>query len=250
MRARYILRFDDICQTMNWEVWAEVEAVLLENGIRPILAVVPDNRDEGLKVGPARPDFWEHVRRWRGLGWTIGLHGYQHRYVTRDAGLMGLNARSEFAGLPRGVQEDKLRRAMEIFRREGVGPDVWVAPGHSFDRTTLRILKNLDIRTVSDGFSLFPWLDDDGILWIPQQLWRLRPVPPGVWTVCFHHNAWQPEDVARFRMGIRRYRETIVGLQDVVAAYGGRRPGLIDRLMAPTYRVAIRLRRRLAGREP
>jgi len=31
---------------MNWDVWAEVESILLEVGIKPMLSVVPDNHDE------------------------------------------------------------------------------------------------------------------------------------------------------------------------------------------------------------
>ena len=47
--ATYLVRFDDICPTMNWEAWEQVENVLVSEGIRPILAVVPDNRDENLE---------------------------------------------------------------------------------------------------------------------------------------------------------------------------------------------------------
>src|SRR5688572_15384620 len=40
---QYLLRFDDICPTMNWRVWAEIESVLIQREIKPLLAVVPDN---------------------------------------------------------------------------------------------------------------------------------------------------------------------------------------------------------------
>lgn len=247
MRARYLLRFDDLCPTMNWAAWEPVEAALREAGVKPVLAVVPDNRDEGLRVAPARPDFWERVRRWQGLGWAIGLHGYRHLYVTRDAGLLGLNARSEFAGLPREEQERKLRAALAIFAAEGVRPQAWVAPAHSFDEVTLGCLAELGIPVVSDGFSIFPYRDARGILWVPQQLWRFRAMPLGVWTVCFHVNAWGDEEVARFRRDLRVYREAVVGLEDVAAAYGDRRPGALDALAKPVWRGALRLRRLVRG---
>src|SRR5256885_866914 len=42
--ARYLVRFDDLCPTMNWDVWKSVEEVLFRTGIRPLLAVIPDNQ--------------------------------------------------------------------------------------------------------------------------------------------------------------------------------------------------------------
>ena len=72
--ARYLVRFDDLCPTMNWANWRVLEAMLLQAGISPILAVVPDNRDPKLVAGPPAPDFWDHVRAWQARGWAIGLH--------------------------------------------------------------------------------------------------------------------------------------------------------------------------------
>src|SRR5213594_2026420 len=63
--AQYLLRFDDICPTMNWRVWAEIESVLIQRRLKPILAVVPDNRDPGLQVDTPVADFWERARAWQ-----------------------------------------------------------------------------------------------------------------------------------------------------------------------------------------
>src|SRR5262245_40457250 len=105
----YLLRFDDLCPTMNWSIWSEIEAILIEYGIRQILAVVPDNQDPVLQVDSPANDFWKHVRHWQNRGWTIGLHGYQHRYVSSHPGIVTLRKKSEFAGLPVVEQEEKLR---------------------------------------------------------------------------------------------------------------------------------------------
>src|SRR5437868_6217961 len=95
--TKYLLRFDDICPTMNWKVWSEIEASLVERSLKPILAVVPDNQDPALKVDRALDNFWERVRRWQARGWTIALHGYQHRYVTQHSGIVTVKKKSEFA---------------------------------------------------------------------------------------------------------------------------------------------------------
>src|ERR1051326_9565196 len=85
---QFLLRFDDICPTMRWDMWSEIEKRLIQYDIKPILAVVPDNRDPVLQVDRPRRDFWVRVRRWQEQGWTIALHGYQHLYVAKAGGLV------------------------------------------------------------------------------------------------------------------------------------------------------------------
>lgn len=218
MNARYLVRFDDICPTMNWETWAAIEKILNEFMIKPILAVVPDNQDPHLQVAPAHPQFWRQVRCWQSQGWTIGLHGYQHRYVTTAAGIIGLNPYSEFAGLPFTEQETKLQKGLEIFHREGVRAEVWIAPAHSFDITTVRALRDCGVHFINDGFGVFP-RNANGMLWLPQQLWDFRAMPFGVWTVCFHHNEWTPEEILKFRHNIRQYHDFIANFNEISQAY-------------------------------
>jgi predicted deacetylase len=244
MRAKYLVRFDDLCPTMNWETWAAIEKILIESGVKPILAVVPDNQDAHLQVAPAHPQFWQEVRRWQNQGWTIGLHGYQHRYVTAEAGIIGLNNYSEFAGLPPEEQEAKLQNGLEIFRREGVNAEVWIAPAHSFDAETVGALKKSGVHFINDGFFIFPRVDAHGILWVPQQLWGFRPAPLGVWTVCFHHNEWSPEDLANFRNDIKNYKNTITSFNEVINAYKDRRRSWIDLGLDRLFLAAISLKRR------
>ena len=243
MSARYLLRFDDCCPTMNWDVWAQVENILLELGVKPILAVVPDNHDEKLKVCESDHAFWDKVRGWQSRGWTIGLHGYQHLYVTGDGGVMGLNRSSEFSGLSYAEQRSKLWQALDIFNRERVIPDVWVAPGHSFDKTTMQVLFDLGIQHLSDGFSLYPYLDSDGMMWVPQQLWRFRRMPFGLWTVCLHLNPWTAAEVSRFRSELSKFAGGLTDWPSAVAAYQGRKRNTLDRLFSRTYGIAVKGRR-------
>lgn len=242
--ARYLVRFDDICPAMNWPVWERVEQALVHHDVRPIVAVVPDNRDPTLAPGVVRADFWDRVRRWRELGWAIGWHGYQHTYTTNDAGIIGIKHRSEFAGEPEAEQRRRLSAAYEIFRAQGVTPDVWVAPGHSFDWTTVRILQDFGVRYVSDGYFHAPrrWR---GSVFVPQQIWRFRPQPSGTWTVCYHTNPWSEAQISRFEADIAAYRASIVSFSDLV---GGTWPevGWRDRGFAVAMRLAIRARQVVA----
>lgn len=232
MWSQYLLRFDDICPTMNWEIWGQVEELLVDFNVRPILAVIPDNRDESFSFGHAAPDFWDRVRRWQAQGWTIAVHGYQHTFLTQHRGLFGWDDRSEFAGLPASEQQARIGAALDIFDREGIKPNVFVAPNHSFDDATLEVLHHSGIRIVSDGLGLFPHVDRRGMLWIPLQTWSFEVRRLGVWTVCLHHNRWTQRDVDTFRENLARYGRRLTSVDALVTAFGARRRGILDRAYA------------------
>ena len=203
---------------MNWRLWRGIESILIERGLKPILAVVPDNHDPSLQVNAPAKDFWDRVRVWQSLGWTIALHGFQHRYVSQNAGLVTTRKKSEFAGLPVGEQREKLRRGMEIFEREGIRCRVWIAPGNAFDATTVSLLPEFGIDVISAGYFQFPYVDAKKITWVPQQMYYFRPAPAGVWTVCYHHNQWEPSRLSKFREEVDSYGTNVVSLGDVLKA--------------------------------
>jgi predicted deacetylase len=242
MNSRYLLRFDDLCPTMNWEMWSRIEQVLLEYRISPLLAVVPDNQDEKLLAGPARSGFWKQVREWQARDWAIGLHGYQHLYVTGDRGMVGIQARSEFAGLSSNTQEEKLHRGLEIFRAEKIEPQLWIAPAHSFDSNTVAALSKLGLTVISDGLALAPHVDANGMFWIPQQLWRFRRRPFGVWTVCFHHNHWSERQFDEFRRDIQHFAPAITDLATVKKEYCRRQHSISDSFYALAHSTVLSLR--------
>jgi predicted deacetylase len=227
MQPQYLLRFDDICPTMDWKAWEDIEPTLLEFGVLPVLAVIPDNQDDKLHFGRREENFWERVRTWQSRGWTIGMHGYQHRYLTQNPGLVGLSKPSEFAGVPLQEQHVMIRLAAAIFRQQGVQPQLWIAPGHTFDHNTIVVLKQLGIRIISDGYSLLPYLDDDDMLWIPQQLGKFRTVPFGVWTVCVHLEEYS-HDPGMLRKMIERYRPYFTSVLEIRNRYGTRRKQWLD----------------------
>ena len=235
MAAEYVIRLDDICPTMKWEVWDAIEGILTVRAIRPLLAVVPDNRDPKLQVSPPRDDFWERARQWKAKRWTIALHGYRHLYETADAGLVGLNRQSEFAGVARDVQVRRLREAAAIFRSNGLDADTWIAPAHSFDEATIDALRDVGVSRLSDGLFLYPGVDGKGMLWVPQQLWEFIHRPFGVWTVCLHINSWSGADVARFEKQLDRFAGSISDFESVCAKYAKRRQRMWDRAAAAAH---------------
>jgi predicted deacetylase len=240
--GRYLIRIDDVCPTIDWPAWEAFEAALAENGVKPIVAVIPDNKDPEFMTGPADPGFWERVRRWQAAGWGIGVHGFEHRRLTEDGGLMGLNARSEFAGLSAAEQRGRLEKALAVFARERVRPDAWVAPWHSFDEQTRALLREMGVGVISDGFALNPYRDADGTVWVPQQLWNPRPMPFGVWTVCWHYSDWRPEALPATRRTLAAFRGSYMSLAEAVELGAARGYGLSDGLLGTVWPLARKAR--------
>ena len=212
---KYLLRLDDACPWMNRERWGRIEALLDHHGIRPIVAVVPRCADPELRHDSEDPDFWSRARGWRDKGWTLALHGFDHVFTGRAGGLVPLNRYTEFAGRPEREQRDKIRGGWQTMVQEQVTPSVWVAPAHSFDRLTLRVLfKETTIRIISDGLSSRPF-QRFGFSWYPQQLWNPRSCPDGVWTLCLHPNELTAEFESRLDGFLSREGDKMVNLVDL-----------------------------------
>ena len=46
MSTKLIIRFDDICPNLNWEIFFLIKKELQDLGIRSVLGVIPDNKDK------------------------------------------------------------------------------------------------------------------------------------------------------------------------------------------------------------
>ena len=217
MPAKYLIRLDDALPSMDAERWAEVEALLLRYQIKPLVAVIPNNEDVSLKFDDDDPNFWARVREWQKAGWAIGLHGYNHRYhsISRDKSIVPFHDRSEFVGLSLSDQKEKLVAGMKIFAGQGLVPDLFIAPSHSFDHETLRaLLIETPIRVISDGIACGPFKKND-IWFIPQQLWAYKWRPFGVWTICLHPNTITVAELENLESKLRKYPNRFISLSDL-----------------------------------
>jgi len=209
-RGGYLLRFDDIAPHMNWEGYSRVKRLFDQFGVRPLLGVIPDNRDPELKTFPQyRADFWDEIREVQSRGWEIAMHGYQHVYDTFGRDFLGVRIRSEFAGHDLDTQLHKLKEARAIFDREKVKVEVFFAPSHTFDANTIHALKLIGITSISDGYTLFPF-NDHGILFVPQLVGRPVTFPLGVYTSCHHLNHFTESDFLRLEKFVKRNHARIL----------------------------------------
>jgi predicted deacetylase len=196
--AQYLLRFDDLCPTVSAERWRILESLIEEFRLKPILAVVPDNRDPELQISPPDPAFWDRMCALEAAGAAIGLHGYRHLCVSRGRSLLDLHRTSEFAGISFETQRAWIREGARILRGHGLHPNIWVAPRHGFDKHTIQALLEEGISLLSDGFARVPFVRS-GITWIPQQLWGPVEKDRGLWTICVHPNTASDAEVASLR---------------------------------------------------
>jgi predicted deacetylase len=227
--AQYLLRFDDLCPTLALSRWERFLQLIEEFGIRPILAVVPDNRDRDLEHSDPDPEFWARMRAMEAAGSTIALHGYQHLCKNRGRSLVPLHSHSEFAGVPGKIQRQWIFNGLEILRSHGLNPRVWVAPRHGFDRQTLQALRGEGVGLLSDGLARVPFVRE-GITWIPQQLWSPIEKSKGLWTICMHTNTARDSQVDEMRVFLRRHAEQFTSVDRVVAEWKPRRLSPAERV--------------------
>jgi predicted deacetylase len=222
--AQYLLRFDDFCPTMAWERWQRFASVISEFGIRPIVAVVPENRDPGLEVSGPDPEFWPKMRSMQAAGATIGLHGYRHLCESKGRSLVPLHETSEFAGVAKETQRSWIQAGLVILRGHGLNPRIWVAPRHGFDQGTLRALRSEGIGAVSDGFARVPFMRG-GLMWIPQQLWAPEEKRRGVWTICIHSQTAQDDLAEKVLAFVSRHAAQFTSVDRVLDEF---QPGELD----------------------
>jgi predicted deacetylase len=216
--AQYLLRFDDLCPTMRQSQWDRLLPAMEELGIRPILAIVPDNQDRDLQQKAADPEFWASMRGLESAGATTALHGFQHLCRSVGKSLVPIHGRSEFAGVDEHTQRQWIRAGLAMLRERGLNPKVWVAPRHGFDRATLRALRAEGIKALSDGLTRIPFRRG-GVTWIPQQLWGPAEKRRGLWTICTHCNSARGAEVDALVAFMRRNAGSFTSVDRVLAEF-------------------------------
>ena len=216
--AQYLLRFDDLCPTASHNRLQRLLKLIKEYGIRPILALVPDNQDPDLQLSPPDPEFWDRMCELEARGAAIALHGFQHLCMNRGRSMVPLHHYSEFAGVDEETQRQWIHSGLKILRGHGLNPRIWVAPRHGFDASTLRALSHEGIKLLSDGFARLPFTRG-GLTWIPQQLWEPVAKPAGLWTICMHGNTARETQVRRLRSFLDRHVAECTSVDRVLAEF-------------------------------
>lgn len=154
---KILLRFDDICPTMNWQQWSIAKSMIDKVGAKAMLGVIPDCTDPDLEVDTPKEDFWDYIRSLQQQGFAIAMHGLHHRFDIKADGIVTRKKISEFAGLPYETQLERIRKGKETLSRHGIYTDIFFAPAHSYDDNTLKALAACGFKYNCDGFSNKPY---------------------------------------------------------------------------------------------
>lgn len=245
--SRFVMRIDDVTPGMAWSKFQLLEDALRTTGVPALIGVVPECRDPALSVEPARNDFWDRVREWQSVGWAVAQHGYTHEYDTTDGGLLKINSKSEFAGHSYREQSSRLERGKRLLEGQRVWTPIFMAPGHSFDHTTLRALADLGFKYVTDGYGLYPF-ELGGLTLLPQMFARPLHVGIGVYTICVHVNRASEGDLRSLADFVERNSHLFIDFDSAVKMRPSSRVGaVVSRTAAvtvPSARRAKRLARR------
>lgn len=210
IRVWYIFRIDDVTSWMNRDNFDKMEKLFDTYWVKPIIGIVPDNQDKKLDKFWNIPDFREKIKTLHKKGRTVAQHGYQHTYTTKNSWIIWLNNYSEFAGIPYKEQLQKIDKGKKILEK-----NLWtsikrrMAPAHSFDKTTCKVLKHLNFEYITDGIAIYPfekyWLKR-----LPQQIWEPERKTHWIRTICLHINKYDSKGIRKIEDFLKKDKDFIV----------------------------------------
>lgn len=234
MTPRYLLRLDDASDHMDTARWKSLELMLDRYGIKPLVGIIPINRDDDLTSRYKKNDsFWNTVRRWEKKGWSFALHGCYHRYTSHQGGSNPIHDRSEFAGLPLIEQRALIKEGMRVLKEHGISVSAFFAPSHTFDEGTIEALRTeSDIRIISDTIALDAYFEN-GFYFVPVQAGRVRDLPFRICTFCYHPNSMNAEDFQDLESFLIRKRNYFASFGELPMR--NRKKGLLDKGISRLY---------------
>lgn len=207
-----LIRIDDVCENMNWDLMSKLESLFDNHSIKPVLGVIPNNRDEDFLSFPRKDNFWDQVRKWQDKGWEIVQHGDTHIYdrlCSKKSDYFEYGGGSEFFGHPLNVQEKRIKNGLEKFKREKINIRSFFAPNQTYDENTFIALKNCGISEVIDGYGLMPYTEKN-IKFIPQLFEKVVLLPFGIQSTKLHLHIWDENDYKKFENFIKINSKKII----------------------------------------
>lgn len=207
-----LIRIDDVCENMNWNLMSKLESLFDDYSIKPVLGVIPNNRDEDFLSFPRNDNFWDQVRKWQDKGWEIVQHGDTHIYdrlCSKKSDYFEYGGGSEFFGHPLNVQEKRIKNGLEKFKREKINIRSFFAPNQTYDENTFIALKNCGINEVIDGYGLMPYTEKN-VKFIPQLFEKVVLLPFGIQSTKLHLHIWDENDYKKFENFIKINSKKII----------------------------------------
>ena len=240
---KILLRFDDIAENMNWHLMDEFEELFDKHNIKPVMGVIPNNKDEDLKSFPKRENFWKIVKDWQSKGWEISMHGYNHLYLrdTNKKDYFNYGGKSEFYGESLAIQSQKIRLGLEIFHKNEIKIRSFFAPNHTYDYNTFIALKNSGIFEVIDGYGLKPYMENK-IKFTPQLFHKLFFLPFGLQNTQIHLNKLNKKDFQNFKAFVEKKYKNIVTYDEALSLLSDK---IIDKTLNKFINFILILKRKI-----
>ncbi|SEJ29189.1 hypothetical protein SAMN04488018_12217 [Myroides marinus] len=216
---KYIVRFDDLCPTMDWNKFSKIKEALEEYGIKSVLGVVPINRDPVLNIADNITEemFYHNIIKFKNYGDTIAQHGTYHIMHNCSGGIMKINKYGEICELPYNKQLELLTIGKQILVERNIWEPYYMAPAHSFDDNTLKALKELNFLALTDGWGGYPYQLED-IICVPQLFAKpFTKFNIGYQTICLHTNNMNKFQIEEFVNFIHSNKGSFVNFKDIVA---------------------------------
>ena len=213
-----LLRFDDIAQNMNWKFMNKCEVMFDKNNIKPLVGVIPNNKDPELLNYEKEEKFWDRLKIWQEKGWEICMHGYTHIYdnETNKKDFFNYGGRSEFYGHSFDEQSKRIIAGLNIFKNRNIKIRSFFAPNHTYDENTFLACKQNGIEYIIDGYAFYPY-KSKGLTFIPQLFYKEIMLPYGVQATQIHLNYWDEKKFKNFEMFIKKNSYKFLDLNEAAS---------------------------------
>jgi predicted deacetylase len=104
-----------------------------------------------------------------------------------------------------------------ILEQNGIKTDIFMAPAHSFDRNTLKALKNIGFAKLTDGFGDMPY-KSKGMTFYPisyKQSSSLKK-EKGYTTFVVHSNTMNDKDFARYEKLFKENSDKLISYSELL----------------------------------
>ncbi len=212
-----LIRMDDISENMNWNMMDKCELLFDKYEIKPLLGIIPSNKDPELLKHQYNPKFWDRVKDWKNKGWEITMHGFNHLYTQNSdkKDIFNYGGNSEFYGLDYDDQLKKIKTGLLKFNERKIKVRSFFAPNHIYDENTLKALKVSGIKIVIDGYGLFPYYKHH-ILFVPQLFYKEIILPFGIQSTQMHINDWDERQFKKFSNFLEKNNKKILNLDNII----------------------------------
>lgn len=214
--TKIVFRIDDVCHNMKWKSFFKVINLFKKYKIKPILGVIPNNKDKDFKKYPkCKFNFWKKIYYFQQSGYEIAIHGYQHIYsAMSNNDYLNHGGNTEFSGYSYQNQLQKLTRAKKIFNKNKIKVETFFAPNHTFDINTIKALNNINIKYVLDGYGVAPY-SFKNLIFFPQLFYNLKKIPFGFQTVQLHTNYFNKNDFVNLKKFLEVNKNKITNFADI-----------------------------------